>query len=91
MRNENDNPYFYDEYMNSEIVYSPEEKISHLQDRLQRIEKNLYEGPVDPNNVDAVKNLIQQVSANGVHSNINAINNNTSLTTAASLNETNSK
>ena len=38
-----------------------------------RIEKNLYEGPVDPNNVNAVKDLIQQVSANGVHSNINAI------------------
>ena len=57
LRNENDNPYFYDEYMNSEIVYSPEEKISHIQDRLKRIEKNLYEGPVDPNNVNAVRDL----------------------------------
>ena len=75
LRNENDNPYFYDEYMNSEIVYSPEEKISHIQDRLKRIEKNLYEGPVDPNNVNAVRDLVEKSSINKVSGNINAINN----------------
>ena len=65
--------HFYDEYMNSEIVYS-QRKITHIQDRLNRIEKFIWRS-IDPNNVNAVKDLIQQVSANGVHSNINAINN----------------
>ena len=84
LRNENDNPYFYDEYMNSEIVYSPDNKINLLERKINQIEKNVYGNDFSPNNVNSVKTMfehsienaaeIPKPTYNVINNNINNIN-----------------
>ena len=81
LRNNNDNPYFYDEYMNSEIVYSPDNKINMLERKIDQIERNVYGNDFSPNNVESVKSMLEHSVNNA--SNIpkptqNVINNNVS-------------
>ena len=61
LKNTNGNPYFYDEYMNSAIVYSPEEKVNFLQKRVKTLENKLYDSDVDPDNVDGVRDMLQKL------------------------------
>ena len=84
LRNENDNPYFYDEYMNSEIVYSPDNKFNLLERKINQIEKNVYGNDFSPNNVNSVKTMfehsienaaeIPKPTYNVINNNINNIN-----------------
>jgi hypothetical protein len=74
LRNNNNNPYFYDEFMNSEIVYSSE---------------NSNGNNPSPNNVNGVRNMMEEASISEQNipvANINVINNNINLTTAALVN-----
>ena len=67
LRNNNDNPYFYDEYMNSEIVYSANNKINLLERKINQIEKNVYGQDFDPENVNSVKNMFEHSVNNTVN------------------------
>ena len=67
LRNNNDNPYFYDEYMNSEIVYSPDNKINMLERKIDQIERNVYGNDFAPNNVDSVKTMLEHSVNNAVN------------------------
>ena len=81
LRNNNDNPYFYDEYMNSEIVYSPDNKINMLERKIDQIERNVYGNDFSPNNVNSVKTMLEHSVNNAVNipkPTQNIINNNVS-------------
>ena len=42
LRNENDNPFFYDEYMNSQIEYSQDNKLGFLKQRVATLKDQIY-------------------------------------------------
>jgi hypothetical protein len=63
LKNEDGNPFFYDEYMNSTIVYSPEEKMNFMDKRVKSLENRLQH-TTDPNNIGSIKNMAEKVSNN---------------------------
>ena len=62
LRNENGNPYFYDEYMNSQIEYNQDNKIGFLDQRLSSLEKRI-DMPFDPTNINQFKKMVERIPA----------------------------
>ena len=60
LRNDNGNPYFYDEYMGSKIEYSQDNKIGFLNQRLTSLEKSLGH-EFDPTNVNQFKDMVNRI------------------------------
>ena len=83
LRNENGNPFFYDEYMNSQIEYNQDNKIGFLDQRVSSLEKRI-DMPFDPKNINQFKKMVERIPAGNKteptkptlnYSNINASNN----------------
>ena len=60
LRNDNGNQYFYDEYTNSKIEYSQDNKIGFLNQRLTSLEKSLGHS-FDPKNINQFKDMVGRI------------------------------
>lgn len=60
LRNDNGNPYFYDEYMDSKIEYTQDNKIGFLNQRLTSLEKSLGH-EFDPQSVNQFKAMVNRI------------------------------
>lgn len=60
LRNDSGNPYFYDQYTNSKIEYSQDNKIGFLNQRLTSLEKSLGHN-FDPTNVNQFKDMVERI------------------------------
>ena len=83
MRNNEGKPFFYDEYMNSTIEYTPEQKVNFIDKRLNIIEQRLGEDSINPKNPRLVRDMVSKLPLN------NDISIKTNKLTYASLNESN--
>lgn len=60
LRNEHGNPYFYDEYMNSKVEYTQDNKIGFLNQRLSSLEKSLGH-KFDPTSVNQFQQMVNHI------------------------------
>ena len=60
LRNDNGKPFFYDEYMNSQIEFSPDNRLNYLSKRIKSLEDRLQHEEVDATNPDVVRRLAQK-------------------------------
>ena len=73
LRNERGKPFFYDEYMNSQIVYTPDERMNYLNKRISSLEDRLQMEKPDPMSAREIRRLAQKALNSVPQSNDTAV------------------